>query len=118
LDSLANARLRDAGKLVEDVTSISCKSVAAVAENRKGQKTPRNPPRSSWVQPAKFFPYPSHLVTSFAFCESTSASKPFKRFLEVLLARSELDDPEIANRSVEYFLGSRAFEAVAALRID
>jgi hypothetical protein len=86
LDSLANARLRDAGKLVEDVTSISCKSVAAVAENRKGQKTPRNPPRSSWVQPAKFFPYPSHLVTSFAFCESTSASKPFRRFLEVLLA--------------------------------
>jgi len=32
------------------------------------------------------------------------------------LRRSELDNPEIANRSVEHCLGSPAFEAVAALR--
>jgi hypothetical protein len=86
LDSLTYDRLRYACKLVEVVRGISWKSAAAVAENRKGQKTPGKPPRSGSVQLAKFFPHPFHLVASFAFCQSTSASKPFKRFLEVLIA--------------------------------
>jgi hypothetical protein len=39
LDSLCDDRLRDAGKLAEGVPRISCKRVAAVAENHKGQKS-------------------------------------------------------------------------------
>jgi hypothetical protein len=38
LDSLRDDRLRDASRLVDGIARISCKSVAAVAENHKGQK--------------------------------------------------------------------------------
>jgi len=39
LGSLRDDQLRIAGKVVEDVTRISCKRVAADAKYRKGQKS-------------------------------------------------------------------------------
>jgi hypothetical protein len=72
LDSLRDDRLRDAGKLGEGVTRISRKRVAAVAENRKGQKCGgvsyhRRLHDPAGVQPAKFQPYLLHFGDILSF---------------------------------------------------
>jgi hypothetical protein len=75
--SLRDDQLRVAGKVVEDVTRISCKRVAADAKNRKAQKSGEvshrwlhDPARSNLLNSNPIL----HLATSFFF------TKPFKLF--------------------------------------